>query len=98
MSNHGDIWAARSGIVTYEQAAVILHMSADTIRRIPTAELPRYKPGKVVLFDLDDLKQYLRSHKKIAPVSSDKVSQEQRKLIEFCADSARSRSRNRRTK
>ncbi|NVJ99418.1 MAG: helix-turn-helix domain-containing protein [Alphaproteobacteria bacterium] len=91
-------FGARTGLLTYSQAALMLRMSEDTLRRIPTAELPRYKPGKTVLFDIDDVKQYLRTYKKISHIGAEKVSLEQRKLIEFCADSTRSRSLERRTK
>ena len=88
----------RIRLVTYQQAAKILHMSEDTLRRVSPTKLPRYRPGRTTLFDMEDIIAYLRQHKKISADKADKVSQEQRKLIELCADSARSRSRNRRTK
>ena len=91
-------FGARTGLLTYSQVALMLRMSEDTVRRIPTAELPRYKPGKTVLFDIDDVKLYLRTYKKISAGDGENVSQAQRNLIEFCADSARSRSLERRTK
>jgi len=91
-------FGARTGLFTYRQTALMLRMSEDSVRRIPLSELPRYKPGKVVLFDVDDVKQYLRTHKKIQAAGADNVSQVQRNLIELCADSTRSRSLERRTK
>jgi len=91
-------FGARTGLFTYRQTALMLRMSEDSIRRIPLSVLPRYKPGKVVLFDVDDVKQYLRTHKKLVARGDDNVSQAQRNLLELCADSARSRSLERRTK
>lgn len=91
-------FGARTGLLTYKQVALMLRMSEDTVRRISTAELPRYKPGKTILFDVDDVKLYLRTYKKISGCNGNNVSQAQRNLIELCADSARSRSRERRTK
>lgn len=91
-------FGARTGLLTYKQVALMLRMSEDTVRRIPATELPRYKPGKTILFDIDDVKRYLRTYKAISGGKGDNVSQAQRNLIELCADSARTRSRERRTK
>ena len=91
-------FGARTGFLTYRQTALMLRMSEDSVRRIPPDVLPRYKPGKVVIIDVDDIRQYLRRCKKIGAKSVNNVSQAQRNLIELCADSTRSRSLERGTK
>jgi hypothetical protein len=73
-------------------------LSLDTLRRIPTSKLPKYKPGRVVLYFLDDLDRYLRLHcvagqsRFEAPTDINDID------IDELADKVRGRVRKRKTK
>lgn len=49
------------------QAAAVLRCSRDTVYRIPVGELPVYRPGKVNLYQLEDVLRYAASKKRARP-------------------------------
>lgn len=54
-----------AGILTIQQAAVLLSCGVDTLRRIPMEELPTYVgPGRGVIYLMDDIKHYLVTRKR----------------------------------
>jgi hypothetical protein len=50
-------------IMSIEAASLVLHFSADTLRRIPDAELPVYRVGKNNLYLREDILRYVRSRR-----------------------------------
>lgn len=48
-------------IMTLDAAARALECSVDTLRRIPQAQLPAYRVGKVNLYFREDILRYVRS-------------------------------------
>ena len=48
-------------IIDIQGAAALLHCSVDTVRRIPTDELPVYRVGKSNLYLKDEILAFVRS-------------------------------------
>lgn len=58
--------SAASGVLSLHDAARLLHCSVDSLRRVPTEQLPTYAgPGRCVLYMLDDIRNYLRNQKRV---------------------------------
>ncbi len=79
-------------ILAIQGVARMLHVSVDTVRKIPFSELPYTKePGRRHLYDKEDVVRYLRSkineHRDVG-----KNSRVRKRLIDSEADSVRGRS------
>ncbi len=88
-------------LLDIQQAAVFLHCSVDTLRRVPRSALPVYRPGRHNLYFRRDLMAFARSRpaggrvelstRPGAPLAGQDV-------VDFVADRVRERSStNRRT-
>lgn len=85
------------GILTTEQVAAFLHCSVDTLRRIDRAQLPVYRVGKRNLYLLDEVRDYLRRHCRVAFPDVDRlVSEIENDLVSCESDGVRERSQTRR--
>jgi hypothetical protein len=77
--------------MTVDQVARELRCSVDSVRRIPKNELPCSRPGKVNLYDPEDVRGYVRRMQK-GNRNMAKGSQSGGNLITCLADSVRKRS------
>lgn len=72
-------------------------LAPDTLRRIPTSILPKFKPGRVVLYYPDDLDRYVRIHCVVGQPPIEPLANPEEIDLDALADKARGRSRKRRT-
>ncbi len=72
-------------------------LAPDTLRRIPTSILPKFKPGRVVLYYPDDLDRYVRIHCVVGHPPIEPLENPEEIDLDALADKARGRSRKRRT-
>jgi hypothetical protein len=89
--------AVHHGPLTLAEAAVYLHMSADTLRRVPTDQLPRFKAGKETLYYAADLDRFVRTHRLVRGSNDAALANSATLDLDAIADKARGRSRKRRT-
>lgn len=72
-------------------------LAPDTLRRIPTSKLPKYKPGRVVLYYPDDLDRYVCIYCVIGQPPIEPLANPEEIDLDALADKARGCSRKRRT-
>lgn len=72
-------------------------LAPDTLRRVPTSKLPKFKPGRVVLYYPDDLDRYVRIHCAVGQPSIEPLANPEQIDLDALADKARGRFRKRRT-
>jgi hypothetical protein len=73
-------------------------LAPDTLRRIPISKLPKFKPGRVVLYFPDDLDRYLRLHCVVGQSQFEPLTDINDIDIDELADRVHGRVRKRRTK
>lgn len=77
-------------ILSLIEACALLHCSEDTLRRIPTNELPIYRVGKSNLYFLEDIKVFVRSRcvTRASTVTRDEIAQDVDVLFDDVLSSA----------
>lgn len=77
--------------LTVQGVASRLFCTVDTVRKIPSSELPYSKPGKRNVYLLEDVLDYLRKRRNFNPQGQKNLRRRKRQ-IDSMADNVRGRS------